>query len=203
MVDVSLMDTAMTFVAGMGVVAEYSLFKHIRPQVGNHSFYNYTDSYEAKDGWVIISAIGKNLWERFMGVIGSEDLINDPRLQDDVSRFENRDLIRPVVSEWISLHTVDEVLKMLEEARVPCGKVKTARDTIDDPQIRARETLVDMDYPEVGTGPLPGVPIKLSETPGGIETPAAQLGKHNEEIYCNRLGYAKKDLVKMRGAGII
>ena len=52
LVDVSLMDTALAFVAGMGVIAEYTLLNQIRPQVGNHSFYNYTDSFEAKDGWV-------------------------------------------------------------------------------------------------------------------------------------------------------
>lgn len=203
MVDVSLMDTALTYVAGMGVVAEYSLFKHIRPQIGNHSFYTFTDSFEAKDGWVMISAIGNNLWKRFMEVVGREDLIDDPRLQDDMGRFENRDLIRPIVSHWMSLHTVDEVLQMLEEARVPCGKVKTARDIIDDPHVRAREMLVDVEYPEVGSVPLPGVPVKLSETPGGIETPAAQLGEHNEEIYCSLLGYKNNDLVILKEEGVI
>ncbi len=203
MVDVSLMDTALTYVAGMGVVAEYSLFKHIRPQIGNHSFYTFTDSFEAKDGWVMISAIGNNLWKRFMEVIGREDLIDDPRLQDDMGRFENRDLIHPVVSDWISLHTVDEVLQMLEEARVPCGKVNTARDIINDPHVRAREMLVDVEYPGVGSVPLPGVPVKLSETPGGIETPAAQLGEHNEEIYCSLLGYKNNDLVILKEEGVI
>ena len=203
MVDVSLMDTALTYVAGMGVVAEYSLFKHIRPQIGNHSFYTFTDSYEAKDGWVMISAIGNNLWKRFMEVVGRKDLIDDPRLQDDVGRFENRDFIRPVVSDWMSRHTVDEVLQMLEEARVPCGKVKTAHDIIDDPHIRAREMLVDVEYPEVGSVPMPGVPIKLSETPGGIETPAAKLGEHNEEIYCSLLGYESNDLAALKEEGVI
>jgi crotonobetainyl-CoA:carnitine CoA-transferase CaiB-like acyl-CoA transferase len=120
-----------------------------------------------------------------------------------MGRFENRDLIGPVVSDWMSLHTVDEVLQMLEEARVPCGKVNTARDIINDPHVRAREMLVDVEYPGVGSVPLPGVPIKLSETPGGIETPAAQLGEHNEEIYCSLLGYKDNDLVTLKEEGVI
>ena len=203
MVDVSLMDTALTFVAGMGVLAEYGLFKHIRPQAGNHSFYNFTDSFEAKDGWVMISAIGNNLWKRLMGVIGREDLIEDPRLQNDIGRYEHRDLIGPIVSNWISHHTVSEVLQLLEEARVPCGKVNTASDTINDPHVRAREMLVDMEYPEAGSVPIPGVPVKLSETPGGIRTPAARLGEHNEEVYCNLLGYKSEDLVALKEEGVI
>jgi CoA:oxalate CoA-transferase len=203
MVDASLMDTAMTFVSGMGVAAEYALYDHIRPQVGNHSFYNFTDSFEAKDGWVMISAIGSSLWKRFLGVIGREDLLEDKDLQDDMGRYENRHRIQPIVSEWMSRHTVAEVLQLLEEARVPCGKVNTAKQVINDPHIRARETLVDVEYPEAGTLPIPGVPIKLSETPGRIETPAARLGEHNQDIYGNLLGYTSSDLDSLREEGVI
>ncbi|MFH1480726.1 MAG: CoA transferase [Pseudomonadota bacterium] len=203
MVDVALMDTALTFVAGMGVVAEYTLHKHIRPQVGNHSFYNFTDSFEAKDGWIMISAIGNSIWKRLTGVIGQKDLQDDPRLQDDIGRFENRHLIRPIVSEWMSRYSVAEVIRMLDKARVPCGRVNTAREVIDDPQVKAREALVNVDYPEIGSVPLPGVPIKLSETPGAIETRAARLGEHNQEIYGTLLGYKNDDLVTLKDEGVI
>jgi CoA:oxalate CoA-transferase len=82
---------------------------------------------------------------------------------------------------------------MLEDARVPCGKVNTAREVLDDPHIRARETLVHVDYPGVGKVPIPGVPIKLSETPGKIENPAPGLGAHNKEIYCDLLKYSEDE----------
>ncbi len=96
LVDVSLLDTAFTFVAGTGVVAEYTLLNQIRPQIGNHSFYNYSDGFEAKDGWVMISVIGNEIWQRFLGVIGRVDLLEDDRFSDDLSRYQNRDLIRPI-----------------------------------------------------------------------------------------------------------
>lgn len=203
MVDVALMDTALTFVAGMGVVAEYTLFKHIRPQVGNHSFYNFTDSFEAKDGWVMICAIGNSIWKRLTGVIRREDLLHDPRFQNDIGRFENRHLLRPIVSEWTSRHSVAEVIRMLDEARVPCGRVNTARDVIDDPQVKAREALINVDYPEIGPVPLPGVPVKLSETPGGIETGAARLGEHNNDVYGSLLGYNADELITLKEEGVI
>ena len=70
-------------------------------------------------------------------------------------------------------------------------------------QKQQREMLVDVEYPEVGSVPIPGVPVKLSETPGRVETPAAQLGEHNEEIYCSLLGYQSNDLATLKEEGVI
>ncbi|MBW2370803.1 MAG: CoA transferase [Deltaproteobacteria bacterium] len=203
LVDVSLMDTAFAFVAGMGVIAEYTLLNQIRPQVGNNSFYNYTDSFEAKDGWVVISAIGDEIWQRFTAVIKREDLLDDDRFRSDYNRFVNRHLIRPIVGDWVAERTISEVIGLLEKNRVPCGRVNTARELINDPHLIAREMLVNRHYPGVGTVPLPGVPVKLSETPGKIETNAPHLGEHNKEIYCNMLHYSQKDLDSMRREGVI
>jgi crotonobetainyl-CoA:carnitine CoA-transferase CaiB-like acyl-CoA transferase len=169
LVDVALLDTAFTFVAGMGVVAEYALLNHVRPQVGNHSFYNFTDSFQAKDGWVMISVIGNQIWRRFISVIAREDLLEDERFGDDDRRYQNRDLLRPIVSGWISKHTASEVVGLLEAKRVPCGRVNSVRDLVNDPHLIAREMLVNMQYPGVGAVPQPGIPVKLSETPGKIE----------------------------------
>jgi crotonobetainyl-CoA:carnitine CoA-transferase CaiB-like acyl-CoA transferase len=203
LVDVSLFDTAFTFVAGMGVLAEYTLLDQIRPQVGNHSFYNFTDGFEAKDGWVMMSVIGNEIWQRFTEIIGRMELLKDDRFRDDQSRYQNRHLIRPIVSEWVAKHTVSEVVRLLEEKRVPCGRVNTARELVNDPHLIAREMLVTRHYPGVGAVPLPGIPVKLSETPGKIETNAARLGEHNKEIYCQLLRYTQKELDSMRQEGVV
>lgn len=203
LVDVSLLDTAFTFVAGTGVVAEYTLLDQIRPQVGNHSFYNYSDGFEAKDGWVMISVIGNEIWQRFIGVIGRVDLLEDDRFSDDLSRYQNRDLIRPIVNEWVGKHLVSEVVRLLEEKRVPCGRVNTVRELVNDPHLIAREMLIKRQYPGVGEVPVPGIPVKLSRTPGKIETDACRLGEHNQEIYCQLLRYTQEDLESLRLEGVI
>ena len=203
LVDVSLLDTAFTFVAGMGVLAEYTLLDQIRPQIGNHSFYNFTDAFETKDGWVMISVIGNDIWQRFTEVIGRMELIEDDRFRDDHSRYQNRHLIRPIVSEWVGKHTKSEVVRLLEKKRVPCGRVNTARELVNDEHLKAREMLITRHYPGVGTVPLPGVPVKLSETPGKIETNAARLGEHNREIYTQLLRYTQKELDSMRQEGVV
>jgi crotonobetainyl-CoA:carnitine CoA-transferase CaiB-like acyl-CoA transferase len=203
LVDVSLLDTAFTFVAGMGVIAEYTLLNQIRPQVGNHSFYNFTDGFEAKNGWVMISVIGNEIWRRFIAIIEREDLQEDERFGDDHSRYLNRHLIRPIVSDWVSRHTVSEVVRLLEEKRVPCGRVNTVRELANDPHLIAREMLVHRYYPGVGEVPLPGIPVKLSKTPGKIETNASRLGEHNKEIYCQLLRYTEKELDSLKHASVV
>ena len=98
---------------------------------------------------------------------------------------------------------VDQIMALLEKHRVPCGRVNTARDIVKDPHVRAREMLVDMAYPGVGTVPLPGIPVKLSETPGKIETRAPGLGEHNEVVYSQLLDLTGQELESMKNAGII
>ena len=84
-----------------------------------------------------------------------------------------------------------------------CGRVNSVDQLVNDPHLLARETLVNRDYPGLGPVPLPGVPVKLSETPGRIEANAPQLGEHNEQIYCGLLDYTLKDLDTMRREGVI
>jgi len=203
MVDVSLMDTAVTFVAGMGVMAEYTLFKHLRPQIGNHSFYNFTDSFQTRDGWIMISVIGEGIWRRFIKVLGRSDLLEDARFGDDGLRYENRHVIGPIVSEWMAQRNTAEVIELLERARVPCGKVNNAREVLEDPQVKFREMIAHVDQAGLGRVSVPGIPVKLSGTPGGIDTPAAPLGAHNREIYSQVLKYSEDELEKLEREGVI
>ena len=203
MVDVALADAAVCFVAGMGVAAEYKLLNYIRPQIGNTSFYNYNNTYKAKDGWLFIYTLGNAIWQRFLKVIGREDLAQDPRFKDDMTRWQNRDALDPIVSEWVSQYTVKEVSDLLEKARVPCGQVKDIAAVINDPQVQAREMIVDVDFPGVGPVPLNGVVTKLSKTPGSIEKRAPLIGEHNQEIYCDLLNFSQEEILQLKQEGII
>ena len=202
-VDISLLDVATSFVTNMGVAAEYKLLNYIRPQIGNSSFYNYNNTYKAKDGWLFIYTIGNSIWQRFLKVIGREDLAQDSRFKDDMTRWQNRDALDPIVCQWVSQYTVKEVFDLLEEARVPCGPVNNIADMVNNPQVKAREMIVDVDFPGIGPVPLGGVVTKLSKTPGEIETRAPLVGEHNEEIYCNLLNLSLGELRQLEQEGVI
>jgi CoA:oxalate CoA-transferase len=201
MVDVSLFDTAVSFMGG--TFALYKVFDWIRPQLGNSGYFTASDCFKAKDGWVYIAIITDRLWRRLAKAIGREELFTDPRFATDMDRFENLELLYPIITQWVAERTVDEVVAELEEMQVPCGRVNTIPEVFDDPHVRARQMIVDVDYPGVGKVPLPGVPIKLSETPGNLALRGPVTGEHNEEIYCGLLGFSREKLSELEGEGII
>ncbi|MDP6683600.1 MAG: CoA transferase [Desulfobacterales bacterium] len=73
----------------------------------------------------------------------------------------------------------------------------------NDPHLIAREMLIKMQYPGVGEVPVPGIPVKLSRTPGKIEVDACRLGEHNQELYCQLLRYTQRNLESLRHEGVI
>ena len=203
MIDMSLLDVAVAPVAMIAAPAEYKLYGYVRSQIGNHSFYNFSDLFEAKDGWIMMSCIGNPLWKRFLRAIGREDMIDDPNFKDDMTRFNNRHLIQPVVSEWTKQRTTAEIIEILGKARVPCNKVNNIAEMMEHPQVKAREMLVDMEYPGIGSLPLSGIAIKMSETPGTIEKRPPKVGEHNEEVYAEILGLSSEEVSKLVAEGVI
>ncbi len=203
MVDLSLVDTAVALLGAMGVAAESRVLGHLRPQIGNHGFYNFSNCFQTRDGWIFVMCVGNSLWRRFTRVIGRPEWGKDLRFKDNMSRFDNRSVIVPVVAEWMSQRSSEEVIKLLEAAQLPFAPVYNAQQVTADPHIQARQALVDIDYPGIGPVPHFGTHIKLSETPGIIERRAPELGEHNEVIYCGLLGYGKDRLAQLRAEGVI
>jgi len=201
LVDVSLMDTAVSFRGT--VFAFYKLFNWIAPRLGNRSPFHVYNCYKTKDGWVFLAVITNRLWRRLAEVMGQEELAVDPRFATDAARCENIDVLHSIVGEWMEGKTVAEVISLMEEAQIPCSPVYDIPDVLDDPHIRAREMIVDIDYPGLGRVPLTGFPIKFSETPGNIATRGPDLGEHNEEIYCGLLGFSREELAGLQQDGII
>ena len=201
-IDVSLYDTAVSLVGMQGFLTEYMVFGHERPKTGNASPYGYADTFRAKDGWIFIHLGRNSIWRRFIMVLGRDELGDDPRFDSDARRAENRQVINEIVLPWAAGKTVDEISRLLEAQRVPCQKVNTLADVSTDPHLTAREMIVDVDYPGKGKVPIPGIVIKLSESPGEITGRISLLGEHNDEIL-SQLGYSEEDRVKLRESGII
>jgi crotonobetainyl-CoA:carnitine CoA-transferase CaiB-like acyl-CoA transferase len=105
--------------------------------------------------------------------------------------------------EWTMKYTVEEIYRRSQEKGIPLGAVHTAAQVLEDKQMKSREFFVDIDRQETGTLTYPGVPYRFSEIPRKAPTAGPLLGQNNEEIYCERLGYSRRDLARMREAGII
>jgi len=204
-VDVSLFDTAFFCTQCMGALLLYSVYGEVRRQVGNLGFHSYLGCFRAKDGeWVLLTGTTNPIWRRLARAIGREDLASDPRFsQNDMVRFDNAKLIDPVLEEWFSQRTADEATRILQEARVPCSIVNTVDKLINDPQVNAREMILYVDSPGLGKIPIPGIPLKLSLTPGSVQTHAPKIGEHNDEVYCGLLGFSSRKLSNLKGQDVI
>lgn len=202
-VDVSMFNVGAAM-GGALFAAEYKLTGLVRQQHGNASFFNFTDCFQSKDGdWLMISAIGDFIWKRFCKTIGREDLLEDQRFADDISRYENREHLFKIVTGWTIQRTYDEITESLGKGRVPHGRVNNIAEFYEDPHAWAQEMMVNIEYPELGAVPLPGVPIKLSKTPGSLDKAAPPYGTDNTAVYCKLLGITEYDINELEEDGVI
>jgi len=140
---------------------------------------------KASDGYVRIAAAMGPMTDRLTKVLGV-----------DQATTEN-------TMEWVSKHTVKEVVDILTENDVPVGPCNSLKDLFDDPHLKERGLFVEIDDPRVGKLKLPGFPVKFSETPGELRRPAPRLGEHTQEVLSTLLGYTEQEIEKLRKEGAI
>jgi CoA:oxalate CoA-transferase len=202
-VDVSLFDIAFFTTQATGALLLYHIYGELRTQVGNCGFQTYGGCFEAKDGWVMIAPPTNLIWNRFVKAIGKKEMGYDPKFGSDMDRFNNAELIDSVVKEWVAQRTVEEVTRTLRKARVPCSVVNTVDKLIDDPQVKANEMINMINHRGLGGIPLPGIPIKLSKSPGNIKSISPKIGEHNEEIYLRLMGLSPEEFDQLKKDSII
>lgn len=139
-------------------------------------------AYEAKDGWIIVGVFNDSTWNRLAETMGQTELIDDPRFMGNTARAENKNTVIKIIQEWIKNLTVKQALDVLREARVLTAPVLSIQELVNDPQIRAREMLVQVEHRKLGSVEIINSPIKLTNTEACVSGRAALLGEHNHEI---------------------
>ncbi len=204
-----VVDTALyeaVFAVMESIVPDYLLAGYVRERMGNTlPGVAPSNIYKTKDGtYVVIGANADNVFRRLCEAMGREELSRDPRFSTHHARGDNMEELDRLIEEWTMTLTADECLAILEEKGVPAGKIYSAKEIVEDPHYLAREMIVRVMHPVLGEFPMPGIVPKLSRTPGRIREPGAEvMGKHNEEVYGQLLGYGPDVLAQLKQENII
>ena len=159
-------------------------------------------AFACADGRYITLGTGNDrLFRRFAEVAGV-DLADDPRFRSNPDRIRHRADLLPLLDAVFQTRPAAVWLEALRAAGVPCGPISTVDEIVVDPQVRAREMLVEIDHPSAGRITVPGLPVKCSATPGSIRRPPPRLGEHTVEVL-GELGIPATEIPRLRREGVI
>ena len=201
-VQTSLLQTALTTTNNLLIEQELLDINRIasmnRAQTSGPS-----DTFQTKDGWILVQTVGQPLFERWVNLMGEEEWLDDERFKDDLSRGDNGHLISERMSEWCAERTSKEAIDELEKSRIPVGEVLRAQETLKERHIVEKGSFVKLSYPTLKEEySVVGPAIELSENPGKIKHRSPELGEHNQQILME-LGYTQEEINQLKRDRII
>ena len=178
----------------------------VQPRTGNQLGKNVPGStYPCAPGgpndYIFIFA-QQQMWKAFASAIERPDIIDDPRYATTEARWENRGTLNPIIEGWTRQRTKHEAMKILGDAGVPSGACQDTGEIFEDPHLREREMVLDLDYPPRGTYQMVGCPVKLSDSPADIQRPP-MLGEHTDALLGDICGTDSQTLARLHEEGVI
>lgn len=159
-------------------------------------------AFKTKDGHLVVAAFAEKFWQGLCRALDLTHLMEDPRfVNNDVRRDHKAELI-PMLAEAFLTRTTDEWLPILEKEGVPSGPINTLDRVFRDPQVLARRMKIEVEHPKIGTLPMVGNPVKVTDVPEEFAPPPL-LGQHTEEVLSKLLGYSAEEIAELREENVI
>ncbi|MPZ89272.1 MAG: CoA transferase [Nitriliruptorales bacterium] len=202
-IDLSLLEPIMTAVGPAPTV--YDKLGVIQQRTGNRTGNNAPRNlYQTSDdSWVAISTSADVIAERVMRLVGHPEVVDEPWFATGTTRAQHADLLDAHVAAWIAERTRDDVLRAFDEAGAAAAPVHNAADLVADPQVRAREMLVDVDDDQLGCLKQHNVLFRMSSTPGRIKFTGRPLGADTEGVLVGELGISAERFRELKERGIV
>jgi formyl-CoA transferase len=195
-IDVALNEAVLNVMESL--VPEYSAFGAVREAAGSAlPGIAPSNAYRCIDGYVLIAGNGDSIFKRLMQVIQRDDLAADRELTNNAGRVARVAELDAAIGVWTATRPVSEVLDLLGQARVPAGKVYTARDIAEDPHYRARDMILSQTTRDGYALEVPGIVPKLLGTPGSVRSSAPGLGDDTDAVL-QELGLSMQDISALR-----
>ncbi len=200
-VDISLLDTAVSMLSYFAVWTLNRDWIAERTASSAHQTLVPAQNFATRDGWIVIFCNKDKFWRDLVETLGAPELAEDPRFRTFGDRFANKDTLLPLLQARFATRTTEDWLDRLR-GRVPSAPVNDVRQALADPQVLARDMIVEVEHPEFGTLKEVRSPVR---TEGEIRDPARapRLGEHTEEILRDILGYSESTISRLRQGGAI
>jgi len=181
LVDISLFDAVLSTMS-MPVGILQATGQNPRRLGNDHVAIAPYETLRARDGMLMIAAGNPRLWKQLCEAVGVGHLVDDSRFRTNTDRVRNRAELKTELEKAFSAYTVDALVDRLNEQSVPCGRVRTISEALQDPQVEPRQMLLEFDDPALRGFRVLGNPIKLSSSPARPTRRPPRLGEHNAEI---------------------
>ncbi len=200
-VDISMLDVQISLLNYMATM--YLMSGHIPERIGNSHFVHVPyNTYRTQTGYIIIACIGDAFFEKFRHVLAAPEL-QDPRYLRQPERYADRARIDSIIESELQTNTAEHWLARLREARIPCAPVNDFAQALSDPQIRARNMVVDVQLQNGQTIQMPGNPVKIGAPIPDDFGPPPLLGEHTQTVLRDLLGYGEEQLSQLRATAVI
>ncbi len=200
-IDVALLDSIMPLMGW--VAANWLIGKQPPVLMGNDNFTAApSGTFVTKDGYINIAANQQDQWETLAKILGVPELIEDPRFKERDARKVNRKYLTPLLEEKLKEHETSYWVEILNKNGVPAGEILSLQEALKQPQIKHRNTIVNIEEPEIGEIPVFTLTAKFNKTPGKVESPPPRLAAHTNEIL-KMLNYTDEEIKIFKENGII
>ena len=202
--DISMLDAHVAWLANQGM--NYLATGENPERLGNqHPNIVPYQVMPSADGYFVLSVGNDPTFERFCKVAGSEHLLEDARFNTAVERVRNREVVTETLNGITRGKPTAWWIENLEANKIGCGPINDLSDVFADPQVQAREMVIEMEHPATGGRPakLIGSPIRMSATPVTYRQAPPTLGQHTEELLGEYLGIGKAEVDALRDRGVV
>ena len=185
-VDISMLDCQISMLNYMATM--HSMSGDIPQPLGNSHFVHVPyNTFKTKTDLIVLALVGDKFWPDLVGIIDDQAL-RAPHFAQGPARLAAKEFIEAQITAALAHQDADYWLQRLEQANIPCARVNNMAQAMRDPQVLARNMIVDIAHPIEGGAKAPGNPIKLSDTNGDSYSPPPLLGAHNQEVFREWLG---------------
>ena len=161
-------------------------------------------TYQTKDGkWVVLVCSTDRTWEYLTVAMQRPDLRTNPLYATMKDRVANDASLNQIVSDWIASFDYAPLKELVDKEGVPVNLVYSIADIFADEHYAAREDILEMPHPTLGSIKMPGIVPKFSETPGEVKWVGPELGAHNNEVYGELLGFSPEQVADLKKEGVL